>query len=55
MTAAASRSIARIVLAASVAGATAPAGAIPAVTLETHLVVRVDALTIEDDRSKSTG
>jgi hypothetical protein len=55
MTSAASRITLRIVLGALIAGAAAPVVAIPPVTLEAHLVVRVDALMIEDDRSKSTG
>ena len=55
MTAAASRTIVRTLLGALVAGAALPGGAIPPVTLETHLVVRVNALTIQDDQSKSTG
>jgi hypothetical protein len=55
MTAMDSRAIVRLVLAASAVAAACAARALPPVTLETHLVVRIEALSLEDDRAKATG
>jgi len=50
-----SRPIARLVLAASAVAAACAARALPPVTLETHLVVRIEALDLDGDRAKATG